>query len=240
MDKTYVTFLLDRSGSMMSCKEATIEGFNGYLATLKGDNPAGIEFTFIQFSSISTDKICVGEDVEGVKPLSGQTYEPEGGTPLIDAAYKTIKAVEVAIAKRTDTPKVVICIQTDGHENASTEYNMTQLNALIKEQVALGWQFNFMGADIDAYDQARQMGVPTAGTISYNKMKSGPAFAAAGRSTRSYATGQTMDTGFTEAEKLDAGDLPENRPQQPQPAPTTPTPQPNTAKAQPIVDDITL
>ncbi len=55
---------------------------------------------------------------------------------------------------------MVICIQTDGLENASTEHTWAELNLLIKEKAKLGWQFNFMGAGIDAYEQGRQMGIP--------------------------------------------------------------------------------
>src|SRR5262247_4061670 len=120
-ERTVVTFLLDRTGSMQSCKEATIEAFNAYLAALRtGDEPAAIEFTFLQFDSVSLDKICVAEDIHGVKPLTARTYEPRAATPLVDAAFKTIKAVEYALTKRSDKPKIVICIQTDGFENAST------------------------------------------------------------------------------------------------------------------------
>jgi hypothetical protein len=78
----------------------------------------------------------------------------------IDAAYKTIKAVEKSL--NGSNPKVVVCIQTDGHENASTEHTWDELNALIKEKSAAGWQFNFLGTGIDAYDTGAHMGSPNA------------------------------------------------------------------------------
>jgi hypothetical protein len=88
-----------------------------------------------------------------------ETQGAGGGTPLIDAAYKTVKAVENAIVRDKINPKVVICILTDGHENQSVEHTWeeptasirkpgspTCFKALIESRIAEGWQFNFMGA----------------------------------------------------------------------------------------------
>lgn len=213
MQKTVVTFLLDRTGSMQDCKEATIEAFNAYLKTLQeGDRTEVelIEFTFLQFdSSQGIYKVCVAEQVDKVALLTNKTYECLASTPLVDSAYKTIKAVEEALQKRTDNPKVVICIQTDGFENASTQYTMAQLNQLIKEKVALGWQFNFMGASIDAYAQSTAMGISASATLGYNKSNkrnTSTAFGAAARATKSYVSGQSLDTNYTMAERLESGD----------------------------------
>jgi hypothetical protein len=63
---------------------------------------------------------------------------------------------------------VVICIQTDGQENSSTEHIWNELNALVKEKAALGWQFNFMGVGMDAYDQGARMGIAPAATVAYD------------------------------------------------------------------------
>ena len=97
-----------------------------------------------QFDSISLDKICVNKPVAEVAPLTDETFQPRASTPLIDAAYATIEAVGEAIASATVTPKVVICIQTDGLENASTEHTWAELNLLIKEksQARLAVQFH--------------------------------------------------------------------------------------------------
>lgn len=258
MQKTVVTFLLDRTGSMQDCKEATIEAFNAYLKTLQeGDKSEVelIEFTFLQFdSSQGIYKVCVAEQVDRVALLTNRTYECLASTPLVDSAYKTIKAVEKALKKRSDNPKVVICIQTDGFENASTEYTMAQLNQLIKEKVALGWQFNFMGASIDAYAQSTQMGIPAAATMGYNKSSTRntrAAFASAARNTKSYVSGQSLNTNYCMGDRGEAGDayasvyFNEDGTEKQQPTqPATPaqsttvsSPKPTT---EPIVDDITL
>ncbi len=205
---TLVTFLLDRTGSMQSIKDDTIGAFNAYLETLQKKG-GGIEFSLLQFNSISIDKICVNRPVTAVAPLSDETFQPRASTPLIDAAYKTIEAVGEALAKRKAKPKVVICIQTDGLENASTEHTWAELNLLIKEKSKLGWQFNFMGAGIDAYEQGRQMGIPAAATVSYDKTSRAAtvgAFAASAENTIAYARDEAPTVGFSPAQKRMAGD----------------------------------
>lgn len=205
---TLVTFLLDRTGSMQSIKDDTIGAFNAYLSTLQKD-AAGIEFSLLQFDSISLDKLCVNQPVAEVAPLTDETFQPRGSTPLIDAAHATIEAVGEAIAKRGIDPRVVICIQTDGHENASTEHTWEELNLLIKEKSALGWQFNFMGAGIDAYQQARQMGISERATVSYDKTSahaSARAFEASAENIVRYAKMEADEIVFSMDQKADAGD----------------------------------
>ena len=116
---TLVTFLLDETGSMESIKDDTIGGFNSYLGSLKAE-AAPMDFTLIKFDSRRIEKVCVAVPVSQVAELTMESYQPGASTPLIDAAYKTIKAVEKSL--NGSNPKVVVCIQTDGHENASTEH----------------------------------------------------------------------------------------------------------------------
>jgi hypothetical protein len=160
--RTLVTFLLDETGSMQSIKDDTVGGLNSYLASLKAES-APIDFTLIKFDSRRIEKVCVAVPVAQVKELDAASYQPGASTPLIDAAYKTIKAVEKSL--NGGDPKVVICIQTDGHENASTEHTWDELNALIKEKSAAGWQFNFLGTGIDAYDTGSRIGVAAMATM---------------------------------------------------------------------------
>jgi hypothetical protein len=110
------------------------------------------------------------------------TYQPRGGTPLIDAALKTIAAVEDSLAKYDTVPKVIVCIQTDGEENSSTEHTWEELKQVVAEKTKKGWQFNFMGTGIDAYDQGARMGIAAANTMSTGTSKAvvHASFAAAG------------------------------------------------------------
>lgn len=205
---TLVTFLLDRSGSMESIKDDTIGAFNAYLDTLKKEG-TGIEFSFLQFDSQSVDKVCVNKPIADVHNLTKGTFQPRGATPLIDAAYNTIKAVETVITKRSETPKIVVCIQTDGHENASVEHDWDDLNALIKEKTAAGWQFNFMGTGIDAYDQGARMGISTANTISVDSSDPDAmraSFAASASNTAMYASGRASSMAYSLHQKMSSGD----------------------------------
>jgi hypothetical protein len=206
--RTLVTFLLDRTGSMEAIRDDTIGGFNAYLDGLRGDGDADIEFTLVQFDSMSIDKIYVQVPVAEVVKLTRETYQPRASTPLIDAAYKTIIAVEASLLS-APAAKVVICIQTDGQENSSTEHNWNELNALVKEKAALGWQFNFMGVGMDAYDQGARMGIAPAATVAYDhrdRQATHAAFASSAENARRYACAEIDDTAYRPAQKAAAGD----------------------------------
>lgn len=209
MIDTLVTFLLDRSGSMQSCKESTIEAFNAYLAGLKAEPDVAINFTLLQFDTEGFDKLCVSTPVGNVADLTSATFVPRGGTPLLDAAFKTIKAVEEAVAREKQTSKIVVCIQTDGEENSSTEHTWEELKTLIERRTAEGWQFNFMGAGIDAYVQGAKMGIAAMATVSYDSTSpksTRQSFAAAALNTASFSAGRSKNTNFTSAQRRASGD----------------------------------
>lgn len=202
----FVAFLLDRSGSMASIRDDTIGAFNTYLGELRKGK--GVTFTFLQFDSISTDTVCAHEPISKVPDLTMETFVPRGQTPLIDACYKTIKAVEEYVSKG-GYEKVAVCFQTDGQENCSREHTMAELNDLIKAKTAEGWDFSFMGAGIDAYAPARAMGIGSGQTVSYNASDSHAtraAFAARGFNTMMFASGSASSTAYTPDQKMAAGD----------------------------------
>jgi hypothetical protein len=205
-DKTVVAFLLDRTGSMEHIRDDTIGAFNAYLQALQ-EGDEDITFSLLLFDSVSIDKICTNVPVKDVERLSRETYVPRAWTPLIDAAYKTIKAVEAYVEGKGD--KVVICIQTDGDENSSTEYTWQDLNDLIKEKTAAGWQFNFMGAGLDAYKQGQRMGISVGQTMSYDHSDlaaTRAAFVSNARNTSRYASGMSANTVYSAEQKQRAGD----------------------------------
>ncbi len=206
--RTLVTFLLDRTGSMEAIRDDTIGGFNAYLDGLKGDDDANIDFTLVQFDSVSIDKIHVAVPVAEVPKLTRDTYQPRASTPLIDASVKTINAVEASLLT-APAAREVICIQTDGQENSSVEHNWAELNALIKEKSAKGWQFNFMGVGIDAYDQGARMGIAPAATVAYDhrdREATRAAFSASAENARCYARAEVAHTEYTPTQKISAGD----------------------------------
>lgn len=210
---TLVTFLLDRSSSMGSCRDGTIEAFNGYIAELK-NAVTPIQFTFLQFDhyagNCQIEKLHFEKPIKEVSELTAATYQPRGGTPLIESAMKTIQALDTAVRGKLDQPKVVVCIQTDGEENQSgPEYTWAGLSALIEAKTKEGWQFNFMGAGIDAYDQGQKMGIPAMATMSYDHTNLGStktAFAESARNTASFSAGLRADTSYTMAQRSASGD----------------------------------
>lgn len=203
--RTLVTFLLDETGSMESIKDDTIGGFNSYLDSLKSAG-ALIDFTLVKFDSRRIEKVCVAVPIAQVAELNTSTYTPGATTPLIDAAYKTIKAVEQSLNGKN--PKIVVCIQTDGHENASTEHTWDELNALIKEKTAAGWQFNFLGTGIDAYDTGARMGVAAMSTMasSLQPEKVRRSFAEMGAASADFATGRASNTSLSMRARAASGD----------------------------------
>ena len=185
---TFVSFLLDETGSMESVHAKTVDGFNSYVETLQKD-AADMVFSFVSFNSNETNQRYIAEPLDAVAPLSHAAYCPDAMTPLIDASVKIIKATDDAVTQRGDNPNVVIVILTDGHENCSVEYDAADLAALIKEKTALGWQFVFLGADLDAFSAARaaDFNIDARHTVSYRKHRSADVFASSAVNLAKYS-----------------------------------------------------
>ena len=141
-DRTFLTFVLDETGSMSNIKDDTIGGFNDYISQLQQSGEP-IDFTLIKFDSNRHAIPYRAVNVHDVKPLDNESYRPGAAMPLIDAVYKAIKATE---EKAGDASKVIIAVQTDGYENASREFTNAQLVQLVKEKTAAGWLVFFTGA----------------------------------------------------------------------------------------------
>lgn len=205
--KTLVTFLLDRTGSMSTIKNDTIGGFNGYLDQLEREAGDLVEFTLLQFDSMSVDKLTVGAPLKNVPRLTTDTYLPRANTPLIDACVKAIRATEELAARRAvEHPRVVVVFQTDGEENCSREYTMGQLVDLIKDKTHVGWEFVYMGANIDAYQTAQRLGIHAGSTVSYAGQFSAQAMGATASNTAGFARGLSANTAYSMSQKADAGD----------------------------------
>jgi len=201
---TIVSFLLDETGSMHPILDDTIGGFNSYIDTLgKSKNP--IVFSLVKFDSSKIEKVHTGVPIKKVPHLTHETYKPGAMTPLVDASVKIIHATEQALKRRDDKPNVLIVIQTDGFENASTEFTFPDLTKLIREKEKEGWTFLYIGAGVDAYDTAvTKMGLSVDHTMSYDRKSSAQAFACLATNTESFAaSGLACDAGFNAAQKAD-------------------------------------
>lgn len=209
--KTLVTLVLDRSGSMQKIKEDTVGAINAYVGKLR-ESEDDIRFSLVFFDSdfsgnLDLQKFCMAKKISKVKDLSSADYRPRGGTPLIDAACATIRAVAESVEGRENV-RVVIALQTDGEENTSVENEWRDLKALISEKEKLGWEFLFMGCGIDAYDQGSKMGISPGKTLSYGKdpMATRAAFEATAVNTALYAGGTAASMDYSVHQKNSAGD----------------------------------
>lgn len=153
------------------------------------------------------EKTYMATPIAEVKDLDREAYTPRGGTPLIDAAFTTIRAIEQSIQGRDDI-KIVLAIQTDGEERDSKENTWAGLKALVAEKEAAGWEILFMGVGMDAYAEAAKMGVSRRKTLAYggDAVATRAAFASTAGKTVAFSSGAAASMAYTDAEKSAAGD----------------------------------
>ena len=158
---TELVFILDRSGSMGGLESDTIGGFNSMLAKQQAE-PGECRITTVLFDNqyeILHDRI----DIKAVGPMTEREYFVRGNTALLDAVGRTINkigSVQKNTAEEYRAEKVLFVITTDGMENASREFSYDKIKAMIERQKSRhGWEFIFLGANIDAVDVANRFGV---------------------------------------------------------------------------------
>lgn len=158
-----IIFLIDRSGSMSGSEEDTIGGFNSYI---KRERDKGFEtkVTTVLFDD-QYEILYKRKDIKEVENLTDKEYYVRGMTALYDAIGKTINLLD----KEIDN-KVLFVIMTDGMENDSREYSKQQITNLIESH---NWEFIFIGADIDSYAEARNIGIKKSRVANYEKSKRG-------------------------------------------------------------------
>lgn len=164
-----IAFVLDRSGSMESCREAAIEGFNSFL--LEQQQTEGLaKLTLVLFD----DEYLVpinGIPVAEILPLNSESYVPRGSTALLDAIGRTIDELGARLAAlpEQDRPgQVIVAILTDGMENSSQDYTWQRIARVIKHQTEqYRWTFLFLGANQDAIATAAQMNIAAANAAGY-------------------------------------------------------------------------
>lgn len=166
---TELVFILDKSGSMGGLEKDTIGGYNSMLEQQrKVDGECVI--TTVLFDNryeLLHDRI----DIRAIQPISEKEYFVGGSTALLDAIGKTIHKIGTAqknTAEDYRAEKVMFVIITDGEENASRHYASMQVKEMIRRQKErYGWEFIFLGANIDAVETAGRFGIDADRAVDY-------------------------------------------------------------------------
>ena len=156
---TELVFILDRSGSMGGLESDTIGGFNAMIEKQKHEDGKAFVSTvlFDHETEVLHDRI----PIESVDPMTDKDYTVRGCTALLDAIGKSIR-------------HTMFVITTDGMENASREYSGAQIKKLIeKQKKRFGWDFLFIGANIDAIATAKSFGINEDRAVNYHADKRG-------------------------------------------------------------------
>ncbi len=175
---TELVFILDRSGSMRGLEQDTIGGFNSMLERQKkqAEEEAGqVEVTTVLFDD-QYEMIHDRFPMQAVKPLTEKEYYVRGCTALLDAVGRTIsriKNIQDNLPEEYRAEKTIFVITTDGMENASREYSYSRLKSMIEQQKELGWDFLFLGANIDAVAEAGRFGIGADRAVTYQNDSAG-------------------------------------------------------------------
>lgn len=156
--QSHIVLLVDKSGSMSSLRNEVVESINNLITEQQRLGTDDATFTLAFFNTdytIAHDAVPLTD----AKPLTKDDYRPCGGTALLDAMGRTIDSLR----NRNVEGKVIVAIVTDGHENLSREYTGERIPTMVKQCTdELEWEFVYLGADLDAFDIARQTGIHTA------------------------------------------------------------------------------
>ncbi|MBR0061030.1 MAG: VWA domain-containing protein [Selenomonadaceae bacterium] len=172
---TEIVFILDRSGSMRGLESDTIGGFNATIDRQKEETDGDALVSTVLFnheSFVLLDRIPLAE----VEPLTEKDYRVGGTTALLDAVGEAVKHIKNIhkYARAEDRPqKTLFVITTDGMENASYKFDYKEIKRLIEQQKEIGWEFIFMGANIDAVEVASHIGIDARRAVNYHADKIG-------------------------------------------------------------------
>ena len=172
---TEIVFILDRSGSMSGLEADTIGGFNSMIEKQKKAEGEALISTvlFDNTSEVIHDRV----DIQSIKPMTDADYTARGCTALLDAIGGAIHHIGNVhkYARAEDVPEhTMFVITTDGMENASRHYDSEKVKKMIERQKEKhGWEFLFLGANIDAVETARHFGISEDRAVNYHSDSEG-------------------------------------------------------------------
>ena len=167
---TEMVFILDRSGSMGGLESDTIGGYNSLLAKQQQEEGEALITTvlFDDRVEIVHDRV----DIKAVAPLTDKEYYVRGCTALLDALGSSIARVannHRRMKEEFRPDKVIFVVTTDGMENASREYTYKKVKQMVEhEKEKYGWEFLFLGANIDSAETAGRMGIDADHAVNYH------------------------------------------------------------------------
>lgn len=174
---TELVFILDRSGSMGGLERDTIGGFNSMIEKQKKEDGEAYVSTvlFDNHQEVIHDRVNLQE----IQPMTDREYYVRGSTALLDAIGGAIHHIGNIhkYAREEDRPqKTMFVITTDGMENASRKYDYARVKAMIgRQKEKYGWEFIFLGANIDAAKEAARFGISSDRAVTYHADHKGTA-----------------------------------------------------------------
>lgn len=198
---TEIVFILDRSGSMGGLESDTIGGFNSMINKQKKEDGECYVTTVLFDSVVETlhDRVKLSE----ISEMTDKEYFVRGSTALLDAIGSTIKHIGNIhkYVREEDVPaNTIFVITTDGMENSSREYSSDKVKKMIEKKKAKGWEFIFLGANIDAVSTAKSFGIDKEHAVDYCCDAKGTAlnFACLGKAVSSMRSCGKMDSSWRE------------------------------------------
>lgn len=196
---TELVFILDRSGSMGGLESDTIGGFNGMITRQKAEEK-NVNVTTVLFD----DEVEIIHDrfpIEIIEPLTEKEYFVRGCTALLDAvgtAIEKMDNVQKHLPEAYKARKVIFVITTDGLENSSENYTYEQIRRIISAKKECGWEFLFLGANIDAGREAEKIGIAHNRSVTYENDPEGVAinFKVLGRAVSKAVRAENMEEVF--------------------------------------------
>lgn len=166
---TEVVFILDRSGSMGGLESDTIGGYNSMLGKQRNEEGEALISTILFDDQVEV--LCDRRPVKEVEDITSKEYFVRGCTALLDAVgsgINHINEVQKSLPESERPEKTLFIITTDGMENASKKYNYQKVKKMVeKRKKKNGWEFIFLGANIDAIEVAGRFGVSANRAVRY-------------------------------------------------------------------------
>ena len=203
-DYTAIALVVDRSGSMESVAEDTKGGVKQFITAQK-QHSGKASFTLVQFDH----EYQVLNDFSDLSKVDENAftkqYAPRGSTALLDAIGRTVIEMSQKIEKMVLSERpahVIVAIVTDGLENSSSEFTIAKIKKLIEEKQAQGWDFVFLGADLNAITVAQNYGFSSRQSAYYDASNISGAFSSIGKQVSSARSGSKVSFSSSERSHL--------------------------------------